>query len=162
MSVKGWGRVWLRQREVLRLALGLALSHSRCCPASASVQPRYQEQSSFLLSFLFPEVSRVSGEDGSAIKQLAVKVTERPSASLSPPSSLNFPSSRLTLFWNSMGWGRTFWPFHPSISGVRPSSSESVLPQNTIIDSFSWLANSKSRITFPNRFECFTPIRTGK
>ena len=52
-------------------------------PASALMQQRYRDSESNLpslflpFSFLFPEVSRVSEEDGSAIKQLAVKVTDR-------------------------------------------------------------------------------------
>ena len=89
-----------------------------------SMQPRYREfDGATLLSlslplFLFPEVSRVSEEDGSAIKQLAVKVTDRRSR------RVPLPIGGLTLFWNSMG--RTFFgatlavhPFHaPAFASV--------------------------------------------
>ena len=90
------------------------------------MQPRYREcdgASNLPLSrppFLFPEVSRVSEEDGSAIKQLAVKVTDRRSR------RVPLPIGRLTLFWNSMG--RTFLalrslavhPFHaPAFASVK-------------------------------------------
>ena len=74
------------------------------CSASAAcnrVTGSSTEQPSSLSLFLFPEVSRVSEEDGSAIKQLAVKVTDRRSR------RVPLPIGGLTLFWNSMG--RTFF-----------------------------------------------------
>ena len=109
---------------------GLSLSLSpRTLPAAhaslgfCSMQPRYREcdGATFLSRppFLFPEVSRVSKEDGSAIKQLAVKVTDRRSR------RVPLPIGGLTLFWNSMG--RTFFgatlavhPFHaPAFASVK-------------------------------------------
>ena len=95
------------------------------CSASAAcnrvTESSTEQPSSLSLSlplFLFPEVSRVSEEDGSAIKQLAVKVTDRRSR------RVPLPIGGLTLFWNSMG--RTFFgatlavhPFHaPAFASV--------------------------------------------
>ena len=106
-----------------RLSLSLPTLSPLPMPCSASaacnrVTGSSTEQPSSLSLFLFPEVSRVSEEDGSAIKQLAVKVTDRRSR------RVPLPIGGLTLFWNSMG--RTFFgatlavhPFHaPAFASV--------------------------------------------
>ena len=115
--------------DILRSPVSPSLSpHSPRCPClarllqHATALPRVRRSnpplSLSLPLFLFPEVSRVSEEDGSAIKQLAVKVTDRRSR------RVPLPIGGLTLFWNSMG--RTFFgatlavhPFHaPAFASV--------------------------------------------
>ena len=114
-------------RSLPRLSLPLSPHTLPAAHASlgfCSMQPRYREcdgASNLPLSrppFLFPEVSRVSEEDGSAIKQLAVKVTDRRSR------RVPLPIGRLTLFWNSMG--RTFLALRsPFIHSTRRRSPPS-------------------------------------